>query len=189
MRYQIRLIDQNLPGLAREVALACWRAVDGLVPERLGNRVYRSICRAVRSVLKVRVEAFRYCGAARMCEFTLPRKELDRTPAHERFPAEHVHVFLTGPEMPPEALYGDLVQATLRAVVRDLPGRHLKGLANLLKMQIEKTLGDRIFPCGYCGDQTLCHSNEAYDPWDLADPMNGIRSERSHAGCAQPDLP
>jgi hypothetical protein len=174
MRYQIRLIDQNLPGLAREMALACWSAVDGLVRERLGEGVYRSLYRAVRSILKSRVEAFRYCGAARMCEFTLPREELARTPAHERFPAEHVHVYLTGPEMPPEALYGDLLRETLRAVAARLPGRRLKGLADVLKNRIEKTLEGRIFRSDYCGDQTLCHANEPYDPWDLTDPMNAV---------------
>jgi len=174
MRYQIRLIDQNLPGLSREIALACWRAVDGLVPERLGNGVYRSLNRAVRSVLKERVQAFRYCGAARMCEYTLPRKELARTPAHERFPGEHVHVYLTGPEMPPEALQGDLLRETLRAVVAGLPGRRLKGLADVLKNQIEKTLEGRIFRADYCSDQTLCHANEPYDPWDLTDPINAV---------------
>lgn len=174
MRYQIRLIDQNLPGLARELALACWHAVDGLVPERLGNGVYRSLNRAVRAVLKDRVQAFRYCGAARMCEYTLPKGELARTPAHERFPGEHLHVYLTGPEMPPEALGGDLLRETLRAVASRLPGRRLKGLADALKIQIDKTLEGRIFRSGYCGDQTLCHANESYDPWDLTDPMNGV---------------
>src|SRR5438034_1836811 len=81
MRYQIRLIDQNLPGLARELATVCWHAVDGLVPERVGHGLYRSLCRAARLVLKTRVQSFRFCGAARMCEFNLSRTELSRAPA------------------------------------------------------------------------------------------------------------
>ncbi len=174
MRYQIRLIDQNLPGLAREIALACWRSVDGLVPERLGNNVYRSLNRAVRSVLRNRVQAFRYCGAARICEHSLPAKELARTPAHERYPAEHVHVYLTGPEMPPEALSSELLRECLRAVAVGLPERRLKGLAEVLRNQIEKTLDGRLFRSEHCGDQTLCHANESYDPWDLTDPMNAL---------------
>jgi len=174
MRYQIRLIDQNLPGLAREIALACWRAVDGLVPERLGNGVYRSLNRAVRSVLRNRVQAFRYCGAARMCEHSLPEKEMARTPAHESHPGEHLHVYLTGPETPPEALSGDLLRESLRAVAAGLPERRLKGLADVLKNQIGKTLEGRIFRSEHCGDQTLCHANETYDPWDLTDPMNAV---------------
>jgi len=175
MRYQIRLMDQNLPGLAREISLACWRAVDGLVPERLGNGVYRSLNRAVRAVLKSRVEAFRFCGTARMCEHTLPKAELARTPAHERFPGEHLHVYLTGPEMPPEALSGDLLRESLRAVVTRLPERRLKGLADILKNQIDKTLDGKVFRSDFCGDQTLCHANEPYDPWDLTDPMNAVQ--------------
>ena len=170
----IRLMDQNLPGLTRELALACWRAVDGVVSEPLGNHLYRALYGAVRSVLKGRVQAFRYCGAARMCEYSLPKKELDRTPVHEAFPAEHMHVYLTGPEMPPEALYGDLLREALRAVASRLPNRRLKGLADLLRNRIEKTLEGRIYRSELCGDQSLCHANEPYDPWDLTDPMNRV---------------
>ncbi len=175
MRYQIRLMDQNLPGLAREISLACWHAVDGLVRERLGNGVYRSLNRAVRSVLKSRVQAFRFCGASRVCEHTLPKTELARTPAHERFPGEHLHVYLTGPETPPEVLEGDLLRDSLRAVAAQLPGRRLKGLADVLKNQIDKALRGKMFRSEFCGDQTLCHANEAYDPWDLTDPMNAVQ--------------
>ena len=174
MRYQIRLIDQNLPGLARELATACSHAVDGLVPERVGHGLYRSLCRAARSVLKSRVQAFRYCGSARMCEFNLSRTELARTPAHELFPGEHVHVYLTGPELPPAALVGELLGVMLRAVVARLPGRRLKGLADLFKHRIEKTLEGRLFPSVFCSEQTLCHANEDYDPWDMTDPMNAV---------------
>ena len=174
MRYQIRLIDQNLPGLTRELALACFRGVDGLVRDRLGNGLYRALYGAARSVLKRQVQAFRYCGSARMCEFALPKAELVRTPAHEAYPGEHVHVYLTGPEMPPEALYADLLRESLRAVAGRLPGRPLKGLAEVLRNEIEKTLQGRIFRSDFCGDQTLCHANESYDPWDLTDPVNRV---------------
>jgi hypothetical protein len=167
-------MDQNLPGLTRELALACWRAVDGIVSEPLGNHVYRGLYGAIRSVLKGRIQAFRYCGAARMCEYSLPQQELERTPAHERFPGEHMHVYLTAPEMPREALYGDLLRETLRAVASRLPKRRLKGLADLLKNRIEKTLEGRIFRSDHCGDLSLCHANEPYDPWDLTDSMNSV---------------
>jgi len=167
-------MDQNLPGLTRELALACWRAVDGIVSERVGNGLYRSLYRAVRSVFKYRVQAFRFCGAARMCEYSLPKKELERTPAHENYPMEHMHIYLTGPEMPPEALYGDLLRETIRAVASSMPDRRMKGLADLLKNRIEKTLEGRVFRSDHCGDQTLCHANEPYDPWDRTDPMNVI---------------
>jgi hypothetical protein len=178
MRYQIRLIDQNLPGLAREIALGCWRIVDGLVPERVGNGLYRSLYRATSSVLKSGVEGFRYCGAAHMCEFNLPRAEVAREPAHERYAGEHVHVFLTHPETPPDILTRDLLHATLRAVVSRMPGRRLKRLADLLKNHIAKTLEGRVFPSTYCSHQTLCHANEAYDPWDMTDPINAVAQLR-----------
>lgn len=169
-------MDQNLPGLAREIALACWRAVDGLVRERVGEGMYRALYGAVRRTLKGRVQAYRYCGAARMCEYSLPPAELARTPAHECRPAEHMHVYLTGPEMPPEALVGDLLRETLHAAAVRLPGRPLKGLAELLRNHIGKTLEGRVFRSEQCGDLTLCHANEAYDPWDLTEPINQLRT-------------
>jgi hypothetical protein len=182
MRYQIRLLDQNLPGLAREIATACWHSVDGLVPERVGNKMYRSLYRAVRTVFKARVQAFRYCGAARICEHSLPPSELARTPAHERFPAEHLHVFLMAPESPPEVLAGDIVRETLKAVVGELPSRRLKGLADQLKNHIGKVLEGRIFPSVFCSAQTLCQANEAYDPWDMTEPMNAVPLRTVRAG-------
>lgn len=169
MRIQMRLLDQNLPGLARELALACWRAVDGLVRDRVGQGLYRSLYRAVRDVFKARVEAFRYCGAARMCEFSLPRAAAAQTPAHEAYAGEHLHVYLTG-----ENLEHELLHATLRAVVERLPGRRLPRLADLLKNHIGKTMEGKLFPSHYCSGQTLCHANEAYDPWDMTDPINAV---------------
>lgn len=173
MKYQLRLLDQNLPGLAREIATACWHAVDGTVPVRIGDGLYRTLCRSVRSVFRDRVQAFRYCGATHTCENDIPRKELSRAPAHELFAGEHVHVYLM--ESPPEVLAQDLLQKTLRAAVAQLPGRRLKGLAEVLKNEIGKALEGRVYWAGLCGDKAICHANEAYDPWDLADPINQLR--------------
>jgi hypothetical protein len=66
MRYQIRLLDQNLPGLTREIAQALWHATDGVVRKPLDNALYRDLYRGVRDVFRATVSAFRYCNAARV---------------------------------------------------------------------------------------------------------------------------
>ncbi len=176
MKYQIRLLDQNLPGLTREVAQASWHATEGIVRKTLDNALYRDLYRGARDVFRAHVEAFRYCNAAHMCERNIPRNAMNLLPRHEEFAGEHVHVYLMGPEAGPEQLTRELVQQAVRAVVRNLPGHHLRGLADALRFAVGKVLDRRIFKSEYCGDGTLCHANESYDPWDLRDPINQIRT-------------
>ena len=176
MRYQIRLLDQNLPGLTREIAQAFWHATDGVVRDPLDNVLYRDLYRGVRDVFRAQVSAFRYCNAATVCEQSIPRNETGLLPRHERFAGEHVHVYLMGPDAAPEAIVRELVQSAVRAVVRNLPGVHLRGLAGALRFTAEKTLDRRVFRSEHCGGDNLCHMNESYDPWDLREPINAVRS-------------
>jgi hypothetical protein len=175
MRYQIRLLDQNLPGLTREIAQACWHAADGLVRNTLDNALYRDLYRSVRDVLQKYVQAFRYCNAARVCEASIPRNQVDLLPEHEQYAGELVHVYLLGPDTPPEKIVSEIVPQAMKAVVRHLPGQPLRGLAHLLRHAVEKALDQRIFRSGRCGEDNLCHANEAYDPWDLRDPINAVK--------------
>lgn len=175
MRYQIRLLDQNLPGLTREIATACWHATDGVVKNSLDNALYRDFYRAVRDVFRTHVLAFRFCNAASVCEANIPRHEAGLLPRHEHFAGEHVHVYLLDKALPPNRLVREIVTRTVKAVVMNLPGRHFHGLAGALRHAAEKALDRRIFRSGRCGDDNLCHMNEAYDPWDLRDPINGVR--------------
>jgi hypothetical protein len=175
MRYQIRLLDQNLPGLTREIAQAFWRATDGVVRETLDNALYRDLYRGVRDVFRAHVSAFRYCNAARVCERSIPRNETALLPDHENFAGEHVHVYLMGPDAAPEVLIKEMIQTAVRAVVRNLPGVHLRGLTGALRLSAEMILDRRVFRSDRCGDDHLCHANESYDPWDLRDPINVVR--------------
>ena len=174
MRYQIRLLDQNLPGLTREIAQACWHAADGIVRQSLNNALYRDLYRAVRDVFRKEVLAFRYCNAARICEANIPKGRTELLPAHEHYAGEHVHVYLLGAETPPTLLMREIVTAAVRAVVGNLPRQPLHGLAGALRHATEKALDRRIFRSLRCGEDLLCHANEAYDPWDLRDPINVI---------------
>jgi len=175
MRYQIRLLDQNLPGLTREIAQACWHAADGVVRQSLDNALYRDLYRAVREAFRNHVQAFRFCNAARVCEANIPRSRPDLLPAHEHYAGEHVHVYLLGGDTPPKLLIREIVIAAVKAVVRNLPRQPLHGLAPALQHATEKALDHRIFRSLRCGEDHLCHANEAYDPWDLRDPINVIQ--------------
>jgi hypothetical protein len=175
MRYQLRLLDQNLPGLTREIAQACWHATDGVVQTTLDNTLYRGLYRGIRDVFREHVKANRYCNAASVCEASIPRSRADLLPPHEHYAGEHVRIYLLGPEMPPELLIRELVQAAVKSVAICLPRQTLKGLTGALKRVIWKIIDQRVFPSLRCGEVHLCHANEPYDPWDLRDPINVIQ--------------
>jgi len=174
MRYQIRLLDQNLPGLTREIAQACWHATDTVVKNTLDKGLYRDLYRAVRDVFRKHVQAFRYCNAARICEVNVPPSRPDLLPRHEHYAGEHVHVYLLGAEAPPRQVVREIVTSAVKAVVLNLPRQPLPGLAGALRRVTEKALDRRVFRSLRCGDDHLCHANEAYDPWDLRDPINVV---------------
>jgi hypothetical protein len=171
----MRLLDQNLPGLTREIAQACWHAADGVVRQTLDNALYRDLYRAVRDVFRSHVQAFRFCNAARVCEANIPRGRPELLPAHEHYAGEHVHVYLLGAEAPPKLMVREIVTAAVKAVVGNVPRQPLHGLAFAMQHATEKALNNRIFRSLRCGEDNLCHANEAYDPWDLRDPINVIQ--------------
>jgi hypothetical protein len=86
-----------------------------------------------------------------------------------------VHVYLLDGSAPPRLLARELVQVAVKAVVVNLPRQPLHGLAEALRHAVEKALNDRIFRSLRCGEDVLCHANEAYDPWDLRDPINVVQ--------------
>jgi hypothetical protein len=175
MRYAIRLVDQNLPGLTRELALTCWRSVDALLPERPGTFLYRELYRAVQGVLRARLEAFRYCGETKTCAQSLGPMEIGgRWTGRGQAEPGRIHTYLIEFASTPEQVAIEILRATLKAVVAALPQRRLKGVARLLRRQIEKTLRGRVFFSEMCGDQPICKHNEAYDPWDLSDRQNAV---------------
>ena len=177
MRYQVRLIDQNLPGLTRELALACTRAAEVLTPERSGSHLYRALYRAIRNVLRTNLQAYQFCGAAHACDAWLAPTELGTVEWKEQHPPdpERIHRYVAGPEAPPSVLVYGILREALRAAARELPKRKLKGLARLLRRAIEKILQGRVFQSDVCGEAPLCQVNEPYDPWDRRDPKNRVQ--------------
>lgn len=174
MRHEIRLIDQNLPGFARELAQSCWSTVDTRMSESPGNPFYRRLCSGIREVLRKHIMAFRYCGGAVSCEDSLsPRKGAIQL-SHEKFPGEHLRIYLTDSGTPPETLVSELLRESLRITVAYYQGLRLPGMAPALRRGIERTFRGKMYRSDRCGVSPLCHANEAYDPWDLADPLNAV---------------
>jgi hypothetical protein len=157
------------------MAQTCWRTADGILKNRLDNALYRDLYRGVRNVFREHVRAFRYCNSARICEANIPQARAELLPAHEHYAGEHVHVYLLGAELPPRLLVREIVTRSVKAVAVHLPGQPLPGLAPALHRVVEKALQNRVFRSLRCGEDSLCHANEAYDPWDLRDPINVIQ--------------
>ena len=165
MRYQVRLIDEDLQGLAREIVLACCKTAAILMPEPPGTQLHRSVYRAVRGVLRARLQANRFCGLAHVCGHGLRPTEVGTREWTEQFPPEpeRIQIYLT--EVPPTILVSELLNAALRAVVRQDARRLWKGLARLMSRQIEQVLRGRVFRSDFCGEARICLWNEMCDAW------------------------
>jgi hypothetical protein len=174
MRHEIRLLDQNLPGFARELARGCWTTVDTRMTEPPGMFLYRRLYGGIREVLRKHVMAFRYCGGAMSCEDSLFPRNGAAHVAHEKFPGERVRIYLTDGDTPPETVMNEILWKALLATVARYPGRRLPGMATALRRQIEKVFRGRMYRSERCGVSPLCHMNEAYDPWDRRDPLNAV---------------
>lgn len=167
MRYQLRLVSQDLHGLTRQLALDAWKAVDALIPEPLDPWLLRSLKLAIHRVFDRNIRAFEYCGNASRCDASIHRV----FPWGSRDPRE------MGPDPPPVLRYGlvpqmdgskflvELIRSALEVIVLHLPARPLKGIARTLRRKFEKTLRTRFFRSDYCGESPLCAVNERIDPW------------------------
>jgi hypothetical protein len=168
------MMDQNLPGLVRELASACWKsAARGMTPAA-DRALYRDFYRGMRNLLKAKVQANRYCGGALSCERGLHPGGTAPILAHEAYPGEHVHIYLLEPSMTPDLLVEHLVAETVRVAIARRHPYSPEVLSNLFRQSVVKTLRNRIFESFPCGQSPLCGMNEAYDPWDLRDPINRL---------------
>lgn len=175
MRYQLRLLDQNLPGFARQLARLAWTTVERVADRTPDHRLLRPMYRAVRRVLKDRLQAFRYCGATHRCEDSLEPAGKAVVFSHEAWPGEHVKVYLLRLGTTPAVLEQELTVALNRAAVEALPGVRLPGVARALRAISDDMLRPQIFTAEECGETPLCSMNEPYDPWDRMDLTNALR--------------
>jgi len=171
MVYQLKLIDQNLQGLTREMAVACWRTVDLIGSERPRIGLYRRLYRALRDHIAGQAAGYRFCGA-KSCDEGKP--VLGEPEWHEVFAPgrERLHRYLLQTEQEPGQVIQGLVAAVVRAVAQEYPGVRWKGLARLVRGRMERVLHGRLYVAPRCGHTPLCEMNEPADPWDAADPLN-----------------
>jgi hypothetical protein len=174
MRYQIRMMDQNLPGLARELASACWKSAARVMEPAPDKALYRAFYRGMRNLLKSQLQANRYCGGAMSCECGLRPTGTAPILAHEAYPGEHVHIYLLDPTITPELLVENLVALAVHAANGRRHPFLPEVLSNLFRQSVVKSLRNRVFESFPCGQSPLCGMNETYDPWDLRDPINHL---------------
>jgi len=167
-------MDQNLPGLARELALGCWHAVDRGMDSIADRALYRAIYGGMRTLLKAQVQANRYCGGARSCEGGLHPPRSAPMLAHEAYPGEHVRIYLLEPPYDFDLLVKELVSHAVRAVADRGSHPSPEALSIRFRSAVVKTLRNRVFESFPCGPSPLCGMNEPYDPWDLRDPINRL---------------
>jgi hypothetical protein len=171
MVYQLKLIDQSLQGLTREMAIACWQAVETLGPEPSGTGLYRRLYRALKSHIAVQATAYRFCGA-KGCDEGKP--VLGNPEWHEVFAPgrERLHRYLLQTEQEPGQVVQGLVAAVVRVIAHEYPGRRWKGLARIVRGRVERVLHGRLYVAPRCGHTPLCEMNESADPWDASDAYN-----------------
>ena len=167
MKYQLRLVSQDLHGLTRELALNAWNAAACLVEEPLNPAILRPLERGIHEVLDANVRAYKYCGNASRCDASIhpvfPRGARD---AREALPdPPQVQRYGLVSQTDGTALLLELLRSSLDVLVQHLPGRRLKGLARMLRRQFERSLQSRLFKSDFCGESPLCAVNERVDPW------------------------
>jgi hypothetical protein len=167
MKYQLRLVSQDLHGLTRDLAMDAWNAAACHVDMPLDPGLVRLLEREIHKVFDANVRAYEYCGNASRCDASV----------HPVFPRGARDAREALPDPPKVLRYGlvaqangttllmELLKSALDVTVRHLPGRPLKGLARTLRRQLEKSLQARLFKSDFCGESPLCAVNERIDPW------------------------
>ena len=163
MRYKVRMVDQDLPALAREIAMACWRAADTVAPTPPGKELYRTLYRAVRGVLKSRIQAYKFCGCTAPCNQKLAPPELGSVEWTEKFPPEQERIRIYQTDTAPGTLVAELARETVRVVAKRQPAR---GVSKNIKLAIQRALRGKVLKSAFCGEVLLCERNEAFNPWD-----------------------
>ncbi|HKS16229.1 MAG TPA: hypothetical protein VJU16_02900 [Planctomycetota bacterium] len=167
MKYQLRLIGQDLFSFHAQLSRRCWAVLSTLLPEggRWGS--YRSLRRRLKDALSRRVEAREYCGLAFHCDAHLNPVEPGQ-PFRKAVPAgeaDHTNRYLVTSSATPGQLVGELSRECLLVLAQARPGNLIKGAGRRIHRAIREVLRDHVYRNEACGVTPLCGVSEPVDPW------------------------
>lgn len=167
MKYQLRLVGQDLFAFYHQLSRRCWDVMATLLPEAGRWGAYRTTRRRLKAALTSRVEAREYCGQAHTCDAFLhpvePGQAYRKTvPACE---ADHTNRYLLTTTATPGQLVGELSKECLLVLSQAKPGARIKGAGRRIRRTIREVLKDHFYRNESCGETPLCGLSEPVDPW------------------------
>lgn len=182
MRYQFRLIGEDLATFHSQLARRTWAVLSTLLPEQGQWGAYRSLRRRLKRVLSSRIEAREYCGQACACDSFLhavdPGEGFRKSvPRAEAALTQH---YLLKPATTPGVLVGELSRECLVVLSEAKPGVRIKGAGRRLHRAIRDALHGRLHRNEACGGTKLCEVSEPVELWQRRPVKDGVqRSGRS----------
>ena len=167
MRYQVRLVGEDLSSFHHRLCRHAWAVLETLLPDRGREAAYRALFRRLKKVFSARIEAHEYCGRASACDAFLhavdPGLGYRKTvPAGEAASTNH---YLLGPAVTPGQLIGELSRESLVVLSSSKPGARIKGAGRRIHRAIREAFRDRLFRNEACGQTKLCGVSGTVDPW------------------------
>lgn len=167
MKYQLRLIGQDLFAFHAQLSRRCWSVLSTLLPETGRWGAYRTLRREIRNVLSKWVEAREYCGQAYHCDAYLNPVEPGQLyrKAVTTGEADHTNRYLLTSTATPGKLVGELSKGCLLVLVHARPGSLIKGAGRRIRRTVRDVLRDHLYRNEACGATPLCGVSEPVDPW------------------------
>src|SRR5690349_8518667 len=146
MKYQLRLIGEDLFAFHSQLSRRCWTVLSTLLPEGKWWGAYRSLRRRLKDALSKNVEAREYCGLAFHCDAHLNPVEPGQ-PYRKAVPAceaDHTNRYLLTSTATPGQLVGELSKECLQVLAESRPGSLIKGAGRRIRRTIREVLRDHL---------------------------------------------
>ena len=167
MKYQLRLIGEDLYAFHAQLSRRCWTVLSTLLPEAGRWGAYRSLRRRLKDALSKRVEAREYCGQAFHCDAHLnpvePGQQFRK--AISAGEADHTNRYLLTSQATPGQFVGELSKECLLVLTQARPAAPIKGAGRRIRRAIREVLRDHLYRNEACGVSPLCGVSEPVDPW------------------------
>ena len=175
MKYQLKLVGQDLFSFYQQLTRRCWDVLATLLPEAGRWGAYRLLRRRLKKALSSRVEAREYCGQSLSCDAFLHPVEPGQVyrkavPACE---ADHTNRYMLTSTATPGQLVGELSRECLLVLAEAKPGALIKGAGRRIRRTLREVLKDHLYRNEACGETPLCGLSEPIDPW-VRHPIKGV---------------